>query len=124
MRISWCSCTALINWGWGSSRQALPFSIRTRKSEKPREDSACSDRSTCSSCSAVIEVPVGMRVARQAYAGLSHVNNPASLERLRMSALVSPHSRRGERTSSSSSARIPGRSSVRSEALVPSRSRG
>ena len=66
--------------------------------------------------------PVGMRVARQAYAGLSQVNSPASRDSMRTSRLVRPHSRRGERTDSSRRARIPGRSPASSEALVPSSS--
>ena len=68
--------------------------------------------------------PVGMRVARQAYAGLSQVKSPASRDSRRISSLVRPHSRRGDRTDSSRRARMPGRSPASSEALVPSSSTG
>ena len=60
-------------------------------------------------------------VGQQAYAGFAHVNSPAFRESRRTSIFVIPHSRSGERTPSSRSARMPGRSPASSDALVPSR---
>ena len=45
-----------------------------------------------------------------------------TVEKLRICAFVSPHSRKGERTRSSRSPRMPGRSDASSEAFVPSMS--
>ncbi len=61
-----------------------------------------------------------MRVARQAYAALLYVNNPASRESLRTFSFVSPHSLNGDFILSSPKALKPGRSLISSEAFVPS----
>ena len=72
------------------------------------------------SYSASLFSPVGILVARQAYAGLSQVKSPASLDLLRISSLPIEHSLSGERMPYSRSALTPGLSERSSLALVPS----
>ena len=68
----------------GNCSRAASFSTRTRKSVNPSRNKASSAFSMRSNNYFVTSRPDGMRVARQAYAGLSHVNSPASFERRRI----------------------------------------
>ena len=87
---------------------------------RPKALSFISVLSTCSKASAVILVPVGMRVARHELDGTFQLSRPASFDSILTVGLVRPHSLRGETTPSSLNARIPGRDDGSSEAFVAS----
>lgn len=65
-------------------------------------------------------IPVGMRDARHAAAGIVQLASPILRDTRRIRRFPNPHSTKGCRTPSSSAARAPGRQSPESSTLAPS----
>ncbi len=100
--------------------RAQPSYTLIRKSKNPIFFKISSAYSTRLNKVSVIAVSCGIRVARQAYAGLLHMQNPSSFKYALILSFVRPHILSGDNTDSSVNAFIPGLSDISSEAFVPS----